>query len=163
MLTFTNCDKVSLFLNDRLLGSQVMSDTNKAVLNWSIPFEPGVLKAVAYQNGKEVAENILKTAGEPNRIILESNDTSIKADGKDFVSVNILVKDSEGNIVPHAENEITISINGVGVNVGFGMATAGILNLTKIADIMCIKVKHVFLYNPLVKKGLFKLKLNLWD
>ena len=120
VVAFTNCDKVNLYLNDRLLGSQELTDSNNAVLNWKVPFEPGVLKAIAYKNGEKAAENILKTTGKPDRIILESDRSSIYADGKDIASVKVLVMDRDGNIVPYADNQVTINITGAGFNAGFG-------------------------------------------
>lgn len=117
VVVFTNCDKVSLYLNDILLGTQEMSDSNKTMLNWKIPFKPGTLKAIAYRNGKKVAEDILKTAGKPYKIVLESDRNSINAN-HDIASVKILVTDENGNIVPYADNEFTISVSGAGINAG---------------------------------------------
>jgi beta-galactosidase len=120
VVVFTNCDKVSLYLNNRLLGSQELTDTNNAVLNWKMPFESGVLKAVAYKDGVIAAEDILKTTGKPAKIILESDRASINADGTDIASVKVLITDDQGNIVPYADNEITIKVSGAGFNAGFG-------------------------------------------
>jgi len=119
-MVFTNCDKVSLYLNDRLLGSQELKDSNNAVLNWKVPFESGVLKAVAYKDGEKAAEDILKTTGKPDRIILESDRASINSDGRDMASVKILIADDQGNIIPDADNEVTIKVTGAGFNTGFG-------------------------------------------
>ena len=82
VVAFTNCSSVNLFLNGKSLGVRKLSETKDAMLQWKVPYEPGELKAVAYQNGEVAAENILKTAGEPNKIILKSDRPLIKADGK---------------------------------------------------------------------------------
>jgi len=118
ILALTNCDKVSLYLNDKLIDTQELTDSSHAVLSWKIPFEAGILKAVAFKNGEKVSEDILKTTGKPGKIILESDMSLIKADGKDIASVKILIADNEGNIVPDADNEITINISGTGFNAG---------------------------------------------
>ena len=120
VIAFTNCDSVNLYLNNRSLGSRILIDSSNAVLKWSVPFEPGELKAVAYRNGKTAAEHFLKTAGIPDRIVLESDMSSIKANGKDFASVKILIEDDQGNIIPYADNEITLHVTGAGTNIGFG-------------------------------------------
>ena len=120
VLAFTNCDSVILYLNNHPLGSQILSESKNAVLSWNIPFEAGELKAEAYNKGKIVAENILKTTGDPEKIILDSDRSSIHADGEDIAGVKILVTDNEGNIVPDAGNEITINVTGAGINAGIG-------------------------------------------
>ncbi|MGD8777902.1 MAG: glycoside hydrolase family 2 TIM barrel-domain containing protein [Ignavibacteria bacterium] len=120
VLGFTNCDKISLYLNDDLISTKEMHDTNKAVLKWEVPYENGTLKAVAVKDGKEAAEHILKTTGKPEKIHLESGRTSLRADGKDFASVKVLVVDNKGSIVSNIDNEVTIKVTGVGNNIGFG-------------------------------------------
>lgn len=120
VLAFTNCDSVILYLNNRSLGSRNLSDSKNAVLSWKVPFEKGELKAEAYNKGKIAAENILKTTGDPEKITLDSDRSSIHADGEDIASVKILVTDKDGNIVSDAENEITIKVTGAGINAGIG-------------------------------------------
>jgi beta-galactosidase len=102
------------------LGTQELADSNKAVLKWKVPFEPGILKAMAYKDGEKTSEDILKTIGKPAKIILESDVSLINANGKDIASVKILIADDEGNVVPYADNEVTIKISGAGLNAGFG-------------------------------------------
>lgn len=120
ILAFTNCDSVSLYLNNISLGTQKLTDSNNAALKWEVPFEPGILKAVAYNNGKEAAQHILKTVGKPEKILLESDILNIKANKKNITSIKILVTDKEGNIVPYADNEIKINVKGAGNNIGIG-------------------------------------------
>ena len=120
VLVFTNCDSVRLYLDNKLLGSQKLSEAKNRVLSWKVPFEPGELKAEAYLNGKVAAENILKTAGKPDKIILERDRLSINADGQDMASVKFLVTDKDGNVVPDADNKITIKVTGAGINAGIG-------------------------------------------
>ena len=128
---FTNCDSVNLFLNNHSLGSMTLSDSGNAVLRWKVPFESGVLKAVAYKDGKEAAEIALRTTGKPERIILESDRSSIHSNGEDIAGVKILIKDNQGNIVPYADNEITINVTGNGINAGIDNGDASNIELFK--------------------------------
>ncbi len=115
---FTNCSTVNLFLNGDSLGTKSLSESKDGFLEWKVPFKPGELKAVAYQDGKEVAEYVLKTAGEPYKVILQSDRLVIHTGNEDFANVKILVTDKNGILVPEADNEITLKITGVGVNDG---------------------------------------------
>ncbi len=118
VVAFTNCDSVSLYLNGSTLGTRNLSDSKADILKWNVPFKPGELKAVAFKNGRVAAQNILKTAGAPYKILLESDRKVIHADDEDFANVKILVTDKDGNLVPDANNEITLKVTGAGINDG---------------------------------------------
>lgn len=120
VLAFTNCDKVELYLNGNSLGTKKFSEAEHGMLQWKVPYEAGTLTAKAFRDGEIVAEHVLKTAGKPDKIILESDQSSITADGKDIASIKILVTDNEGNIVPYADNEVTIQVTGAGKYIGLG-------------------------------------------
>ena len=61
-------------------------------LAWSVPYAPGVLKAVARKNGFDVATDEVRTAGDPARIALEPDRIEIADDAQDlsFVKLTIL-------------------------------------------------------------------------
>ncbi len=120
VLVFTNCDSVRLYLNNRLISSHNRGDSKNGVLSWKVPYKSGELKAETYNNGIIAAENILKTTGKPERIILESDRSLIHADMEDIASVKILVTDKQGNVVPDADNEVSIDVTGAGINAGIG-------------------------------------------
>ncbi|HKI44389.1 MAG TPA: glycoside hydrolase family 2 TIM barrel-domain containing protein [Balneolales bacterium] len=120
VVAYTNCTSVRLYLNGKSLGSKGLSESKDAILKWTVPYRPGELKAVAYRDGKVVAQHILQTAGKPYKIILKSDRTDVHADGEDIASVKILVTDKNGIVVPYASNEIRISVSGAGVNDGIG-------------------------------------------
>ena len=78
-------------------------------------YEPGEVKVVAYDaEGNAVAERVMRTAGEPYRIVLEADRDVIKADGKDLSFVTVKVVDRDGNLCPNAENLIKYSVKGEG-------------------------------------------------
>ncbi|MDO5482671.1 MAG: glycoside hydrolase family 2 TIM barrel-domain containing protein [Bacteroidaceae bacterium] len=87
-------------------------------LRWNkVKYEPGELKVVVFDDeGKEAGYKSVKTAGAASAILLTGDlGTSIKdlkADGEDmtFITVNIL--DKEGNLVPDADQQITVSVTG---------------------------------------------------
>ncbi len=114
VVAYTNCTFVRLYLNGKSLGSKELSESKDAVLKWTVPYQPGELKAVAYRDGKVVAQHILQTAGKPDKIILKSDRTDIHADGEDIASIKILVTDKNGIIIPYANNEIRVSVTGRG-------------------------------------------------
>jgi beta-galactosidase len=105
----SNAETVELFLNGRSLGKKTMP-VNKH-LQWQVPYEPGVLKAIAFRHGKKITSEV-QTTGPAHRIVATSEKTILLADGKDASVINISVLDEQGREVPDAGNLIHFSISG---------------------------------------------------
>lgn len=65
-----------------------------------------------------VATKEIRTTGEPYRIRLTPDRSSIKADGKDLSYLLVEVLDKDGNLCPWAENQVTFTVSGSGFNAG---------------------------------------------
>ena len=65
-----------------------------------MPYQPGSLKAVAYQGGKPIAVDEVRTAGAPARVKLIADRSTIQADGDDLSFVTVRIEDKDGNLVP---------------------------------------------------------------
>jgi beta-galactosidase len=111
---FTSGDEAELFLNGRSLGRK-KKGSYEYRLRWDeVRYEPGELKVVAYKNGSKWAEEIVKTAGDPNQLALQADRSLIQADGADLSFVRVEVRDKDGLIAPRANNLIQFSIDGPG-------------------------------------------------
>ena len=138
VIAYTNCDEVKLYLNNKLIGEQAFANirihykTNqwdkpidlgegqKLSLDWKVPFVPGTLKAEGYKNGKLILTDVVKTAGDPSKIELVADRSTISADGKDLSYITVKIKDKNGTIVPTADNLIHFDLEGEGQIVGVG-------------------------------------------
>ena len=76
--------------------------------------QPGTLKAVAYQGGRQVAVDEVRTAGAPARIRLMPDRATIHADGDDLSFVTVRIEDKDGNLCPLADNLVRFSVTGAG-------------------------------------------------
>ena len=112
---FSNCDEVELFLNGKSMGVKGRTADNASPRTWTIPFEKGILKAVAKNNGKTVAEQELKTAGKTSKIVLQADKSSLKNNWDDVVYVTAIITDEDGTIVSLADAKINFEIEGPGV------------------------------------------------
>ena len=56
---------------------------------WRVKYESGTVKAVSRKEGKTVAEQEIRTAGEPAQIRLSPDRSTIQADGKDLSSLRL--------------------------------------------------------------------------
>lgn len=111
---FTSGDEAELFLNGRSLGRKQKGEYEYR-LRWDdVSYEPGELKVVAYKNGEEWAEEVVKTTGQAKGLAAVANRDAIRADGRDLAFVTVRVTDKEGLTVPIAKNSITFAIEGPG-------------------------------------------------
>ena len=111
---FSNCDEVELFLNDRSLGVQGRVENARPRM-WKADYEPGVLRAVAKNGGKVVAEHELRTAGGAAKLRLTPDRAQVKNHWDDVVRVEVEIVDAAGVRVPSAEPLVEFSISGPGV------------------------------------------------
>ncbi len=112
---FSNCDEVELLLNDKSLGVKPMPEDKASPRIWTTTFQKGTLKAVGRNNGKVVAEQVLKTADKASKIILTADKPVVVNNWNDVVYVTASITDENGNLVHAADNKIAFSISGPGV------------------------------------------------
>ena len=118
---YSSCEKVELFLNGKSLGKQQTDIDSKFTATWSVPFQPGILKAVGYSKGQLIASSRLQTAKSVSQIKLTADRSTIKANGQDLSYVTVELVDANGIRNPKAENLVKFKIKG-GDIVGVGNA-----------------------------------------
>ncbi|MEU1303783.1 glycoside hydrolase family 2 TIM barrel-domain containing protein [Streptomyces shenzhenensis] len=84
----------------------------KLHLSWRVPYRPGELKAVARRDGRVVATDVLRTAGDPHTVRLTADRASLAADGRSLVFVTAEITDAHGVVVPDAEHLIAFDVRG---------------------------------------------------
>ncbi|MGZ3853543.1 MAG: glycoside hydrolase family 2 TIM barrel-domain containing protein, partial [Flavisolibacter sp.] len=114
---YNNADDVELFLNGKSLGKKRKQGDSLHIW-WRVNFVPGTLKAVSRKNGKIVLIKETKTAGAPSKIQLVADRKVVKANGEDLSFVTVRITDSEGNLVPNADNLVKFQIKGEGEIAG---------------------------------------------
>jgi len=131
VMVYTNADEVELLLNGKSLGRKKRFSEpvelpvgpsgspdrkihSKYRLLWQVPYEPGALRVIAYQGGKTVATQEVKTAGAPARVVLSPDRAAIKSDGDDLSFVTVRVEDKDGNFCPLADNLVKFKLEGPG-------------------------------------------------
>ncbi|WP_010180530.1 glycoside hydrolase family 2 TIM barrel-domain containing protein [Aquimarina agarilytica] len=111
VVTYTNCESVNLYLNNKLIGNKKLSDFPNWIMKWQdLTYEKGTLKAVGIIKGKEVCEFQLKTAGAPQKIDFKVHGTAYKAD--EIIQIEISVLDSKGVLVSQTPVNLSFDIEG---------------------------------------------------
>ncbi|MGM7723362.1 glycoside hydrolase family 2 TIM barrel-domain containing protein [Metabacillus sp. Hm71] len=114
----TNCPEVDLLLNGKSFGIKKRENFPGGTIYWDIPYSKGTLKAVGKRNGTVCCTHELKTAGEPAKIQLHSDTTTLKADKQDVAHVEVNILDVDNNLVYDANNLIDCEIEGPGEIIG---------------------------------------------
>ncbi len=126
VFVYTSGDCAELFLNGKSLGMQCKKGNSpksaeRFRLMWhNVKYEPGELKAVAYKEGKLIGEQVMRTAGEPYRLKLTADRTTLSADGMDLSYITVEAVDKNGIPCPLADNMVKISISGPAMIAGVG-------------------------------------------
>ncbi len=116
LFTFTNADEVELRLNGKSLGrKQNPKDDPKHrnQIKWDdITYADGNLLAIAYTDGRQVAQHKIETTGKAVRLRAQTEDAAWQADGTDLMHVRIEAIDRKARRVPMAQDELRFSVEG---------------------------------------------------
>jgi beta-galactosidase len=124
---FTNTDEIELLLNNKSLGTQ-QRHADASPITFEVPYSPGTLTAIARTNGKVVAQDELRTAGQPSRLLLSTGlsaahltNTSasmaapvLTPDWNDIAYITATLVDANGTVIPDSETRVRFSLSGPG-------------------------------------------------
>ena len=109
---FTSGDEAELFLNGNSLGRK-KKEPFQYRLRWdNVQYEPGILKVVAYKEGRIWAEAEKKTSGEAARIKISADRSELLSSGTDLSFITVVITDKDGILVPDASNLIEFNVEG---------------------------------------------------
>ena len=114
---YTKAKEVKLYLNDQLIGTKAVSEDTEYKAVFTVPYEPGVLRAEA--SGMVI---LLGTAGEPASLRLTPDRRVITADGQDLSFITVEVVDKYGWPCPDAAIPCEASVKGEGSLLAFASA-----------------------------------------
>jgi beta-galactosidase len=119
---YSKYPRVRLYLNDKVIGEKATTREQEYKATFSVAYSPGVLKAVALENNKEMESTILQTAGNAAKIKLTADRKEIIANGQDLMYVTIEITDKDGILQPDAANRLYFKIDGPAVIAGIDNA-----------------------------------------
>lgn len=119
VFVYTSYNSAELFVNGKSMGVRTKNKDSKLEryrLMWNdVVYEPGELKVVAFDDkGNAAAEEVVRTAGKPYRLVLEPDRIAISADGRDISFVTVSVVDKNGIPCPTATNPLNFRVEGAG-------------------------------------------------
>ena len=118
VIAMTNADTVALHLNGVPLGEKTVPRLDYA--EWSVPYSPGRLEAVAFRSGREVVRTVVETTGEAVALQLLPDRSTLAGDGRDAMPITVRAVDAQGRVVPGAAPLVTLAVQGPGKSLGHG-------------------------------------------
>lgn len=115
---YSNVEAVELSLNGISLGKKSIHDSEDRILRWVVPFEAGILTAIANDDTKTIAQHEMKTVGEPEAVALSTYEDRMKADGCDVAHITAQLVDADGQPVRHTNRTIHFGVKGNATNIG---------------------------------------------
>ncbi len=122
---FTNAEEVELRLNGKPVARRkaTPSATHPRLAHPPLEFDtggfaPGELVALAYMNGRVVAEHRVRTPGEPVKLVVTLDDLGVPVKPGDLVFARARLLDAKGTTVPASGREVAFS-------AGPGLAIVG--------------------------------------
>lgn len=111
VVAYTNCEEAELLLNGKRIGERKPYNDDTAIIYWDIPYAPGTLEVLAYNQGKAVAKDKIQSSGLPYAIRASIDKTE---DIKVGEVVHLMIQIVDENDIPVvlADNQITCQIEG---------------------------------------------------
>lgn len=114
---YNDADSVELVVNGKSAGFSKKTGSRRHA-EWRVRYEPGMVEAVAWKNGKAVRRKTIRTAGSPAQVRLTPDRREIAADGRDLSYVTVEILDKDGNLCPDADNLVKFEVEGSGFIAG---------------------------------------------
>ncbi len=119
----SNAPFVELFCNGKSCGRQQLTHEKGSghhiIADYSLPYEKGVLYAVAYdEEGNVTARETKASFGNSAEIVLQASGRAAVANGRDLFFVEIGTRDENENVVENAVDRVTVQVEGAGHLVG---------------------------------------------
>ena len=119
----SNAPFVELFCNGKSCGRQQLTHEKGSghhiIADYSLPYEKGVLYAVAYdEEGNVTARETKASFGNSAEIVLRASGRAAVANGRDLFFVEIGTWDENENVVENAVDRVTVQVEGAGHLVG---------------------------------------------
>lgn len=111
VIVYSNCEKVELLLNGKLIGRK-KNDFSEYEVEWQVPYQKGKLEAIGYNNGQKVCQDVLYSTSKASKIIAKPVWKSMKLNGRDIDILEVTLVDKKGHHVPDATNSVQVDVNG---------------------------------------------------
>ncbi|MGA9659097.1 MAG: glycoside hydrolase family 2 TIM barrel-domain containing protein [Asticcacaulis sp.] len=122
VVVYSEYPEVELRLNGKSLGRKQVGKDHAYKVSYSVPYAPGMLEAVCYENGRIAGRWVLRTAQKAADMQLSVDRSQIKADGQSLAYVRIELVDAKGTPIYVRSDDLMahVRVTGAGRLAGIG-------------------------------------------
>ena len=154
---YTRYPQVRLELNGKTIDQKNVSPENLTT-TFEINYSPGLLRAIAIDNGRPVDSVALRTAGDAKQIHLVADRNHIKASRNDLCYVTAEILDANGQLVPDAVVPLRFSVTGNAEIAAIANASPNDMESFQSAQHKTFRGKCLIIVRPKGKAGKIILK-----
>jgi beta-galactosidase len=111
---FSNCDEIEVKVNNTVYPRRKPSDYSSKYVRSYVMYEPGTVTVAGYRNGRKVAEDVVRTADAPAKLMVSADRTEIASDFYDLCYFRVTPLDKNGVVCETADNLVKFSVEGPG-------------------------------------------------
>lgn len=119
---YSDADEVELVLAGKSLGRRRAGERAGFRTRFTVPWQPGTLRAIAYRAGAEVGRSELRSAASAS-VHLNPESDLLQADGNDLSFVHIELADGDGVVEMLDDDTVTVKVKGPAELIGLGTAS----------------------------------------
>lgn len=120
---YSSYPKVRLELNGNTIGEKVIRSKDKYIAEFSVPYQPGTLKAIGLSGDSILESQILRTAGALKNINLVPESNELRADRNSLIYIQVEARDETGTLLPDASTSLTVEVSGAAELLAAGNAS----------------------------------------
>ena len=119
---YTRGDRAKVFLNGKEVGSKDLTEQDALKAEFTVPYAPGELKAVAFENGREIGSIGFRTTGKAHRLKMSADRLKVRASRDELIYVTATVVDDKDQTLPDAVVPVSFAVSGAGEIAAVGNA-----------------------------------------
>jgi len=119
---YTRGDQAKVFLNGKEVGSKDLTEQDALKAEFTVPYAPGELKAVAFENGREIGSIGFRTTGKAHRLKMSADRLKVRASRDELIYVTATVVDDKDQTLPDAVVPVSFAVSGAGEIAAVGNA-----------------------------------------
>lgn len=157
---YTSGDMVRLYLDSKEVGVRSVPSEAKLLVQLEIPYAAGELRAVAFQDGNQIASISFRTLARPSRLKLSMDREVIRASRGDLAFVHVQVTDDTGEAVPDLIRRIDFQVDGAGELAAVGNANPKDVASFREPHCRTFRGKCLAILRPLGRPGTITLRAS---
>lgn len=115
-------EEVELYINGNSAGRMPVGEKHNFKAVFDTIYQPGMIEAISYVDGKIKERTLLNTAGEEKRLHIQADRRVLCANGEDLSYLLISLTDEQGILKNSETVKVSVSVEGAGSLQGFGSA-----------------------------------------